>query len=282
MKIFKNYLSLVFILLVVGANAQDTIRTKNDTIIAKVVEIGLEEIKYKDFSNLEGPVIVIEKNKVREITYQNGTKYFLKNDPYDVNKEIEVRGKTHSIKFELFSPATNDLVFGYESMIQVGKNLEFKLGVIGIGNNKDSRNPSGVFVKGGLKFLTSPQYIMNGLKYVHPLKGRYIKPELIFNSFSEDRFYYINTYPYTTSIKKVQETNIAFAVNFGTQHILGNVMTIDYYVGVGYGFRITEAEETINGVTVYSDSDSDYAYSHLYLGTSSIILTGGFTIGGLF
>jgi hypothetical protein len=281
MKNIQKSLFLFFILISAVSNAQDYIRTDKDTIQAKVIEIGLDEIKYKNFNNLDGPVIVIEKEKVREITYENGTKYLIKDDPYNVNKEIEVRGKTHSIKFELFSPTTNDLVFGYERMLSVGKNLEFKVGIIGIGNKNYEGNASGASLKVGFKFLTSPQYVSNGLKYVHPLKGRYIKPEIILNSYSEDVYYSSNTLPYTTDLEKIQRSNIAFAINFGTQHILGNIMTLDYYIGIGYGFRIT-SDEPDNSYTIYNDGDGDYAYSHIYMGTSSIILTGGFTIGGLF
>jgi hypothetical protein len=278
MKKIQCYIILFFLTLSFTSFAQDTIRTKKDTIAGKVVEIGLEEIKYKDFQNLDGPIIVIEKSKVIEITYENGTKFFNRPDPYEVNKEIEVRGKTHAIKFELFSPVTGDIAFGYESMISVGKNLEVKLGIIGPGT-KNGYNSSGVFVKGGIKFLTSPQYVQNGLKYVHPLKGRYIKPELILNTYSEDREYYNNNYNYySTSIEKVHFTNIAFNIIFGTQHILGNAMTVDYYVGIGYGFRISDKTSSNSNETIYRE----YAFSHSYLGTSAMMISGGFTIGGIF
>ncbi len=280
MKRIKFFLVSLFLSFSLFALGQDTLRTKNDTIVCKVIEIGLDEIKYKDFQNLEGPVIVIEKNKVVEITYENGSKYFLKPDPYEVSKEVEVRGKTHAIKFELFSPATNDVAFGYESMISVGKNIEFKVGLIGIGVNEDGNNPSGVFFKAGLKFLTSPQYLQNGLRYVHPLKGRYIKPELILNTYSEDRIFYSNNQGYYTSYsKRVQVTNLAVNVIFGTQHILGNAMTIDYYIGIGYGLRIDESKEDL----YYEYTDGSYEYSHSYLGDNfPLIISGGFTIGGIF
>ena len=94
-----NFLLTAFILLIsVCANAQDTIRTKKDSIVCKVVEIGLDEIKYKDFDNLNGPVIVIEKTYVIEITYENGKKTLIVPDPYEANQDIQVRYKTHVIK----------------------------------------------------------------------------------------------------------------------------------------------------------------------------------------
>jgi hypothetical protein len=247
------------------------------------MEIGLEEIKYKNFDNPDGPVIVISKTDVIEITYQNGSKFFIAPDPYDVNKEVAIRNKSKCIKFEFFSPLTNDIAFGYETMLKVGTNLEFKIGIIGPGTRKNTDRANGVFFKGGVKFLTSPTYIQNGIKYAHQLKGFYIKPELIFNTFSIDKysggtFYFFG--PYTPPIKsRVKYTNIAVNIVFGKQYILGNVMTLDYYFGAGYGLQSSNSD---NDLYSFEGSES-YSYSHLYFGNDSpLIITGGLTIGVLF
>jgi hypothetical protein len=55
--------------------AQDTILlTSGEEIAARVTEVGTDRISYKRFSNLDGPVYVIEKHKVFMIRYQNGEK----------------------------------------------------------------------------------------------------------------------------------------------------------------------------------------------------------------
>ena len=55
--------------------AQDVITLKNgEDIMAKVVEIGSTEIRYKRFDNLQGPTYAIEKVRVFRITYENGTR----------------------------------------------------------------------------------------------------------------------------------------------------------------------------------------------------------------
>ena len=55
--------------------AQDVIIMKNgDEIKSKVTEIGINEIKYKKFDNLNGPVITVAKSDVFMIKYENGTK----------------------------------------------------------------------------------------------------------------------------------------------------------------------------------------------------------------
>jgi hypothetical protein len=57
------------------ANAQDVITKKNgDDIQAKVIEITLNELKYKNFNNLDGPVISILKSEVILVRYENGSK----------------------------------------------------------------------------------------------------------------------------------------------------------------------------------------------------------------
>lgn len=55
-------------------NAQDVITLKNgDEISAKVLEIGIDNVRYKKYSNLEGPTYTIKKSDIfRIITLANG------------------------------------------------------------------------------------------------------------------------------------------------------------------------------------------------------------------
>ncbi len=54
--------------------SQDVITQKNgDKINAKIVEVGISEIKYKKFDNQDGPVYSIAKRDVLKIIYENGT-----------------------------------------------------------------------------------------------------------------------------------------------------------------------------------------------------------------
>jgi hypothetical protein len=74
----KKALFVFFIQLLGSAlvvNAQDVITKKNgEDIKAKVLEITLTEVKYKNFNNLEGPIISIAKSDVIFVKYENGTK----------------------------------------------------------------------------------------------------------------------------------------------------------------------------------------------------------------
>lgn len=72
----KNLLLTIIACLVYFAGqAQDILIKRNgDELEVKVLEINLQEVKYKRFDNLEGPVISIAKADVFMIKYENGTK----------------------------------------------------------------------------------------------------------------------------------------------------------------------------------------------------------------
>ncbi len=60
---------------VLACQAQDILIKRNgDELEVKVQEISLNEIKYKRFDNLEGPLISVAKSDVFMIKYENGTK----------------------------------------------------------------------------------------------------------------------------------------------------------------------------------------------------------------
>lgn len=74
MKILKLITIGIGLLISIQTFAQDTIYQKNSTsnILAKIIEVNPTNLKYKKFSNLEGPIYTIEKNKIEKIVYQNG------------------------------------------------------------------------------------------------------------------------------------------------------------------------------------------------------------------
>lgn len=74
MKKHKNLLFAIFLLCSTGmATAQDVILKKdNTTVLSKVLEITSTEIKYKKWSNQDGPTYSISRSLVTSINYQNG------------------------------------------------------------------------------------------------------------------------------------------------------------------------------------------------------------------
>lgn len=74
-KIFTSFAMLSMFIMSISAYAQDYITLKSgEEIKSKVTEITSNEIKYKKFDNLDGPIISIDKSTVFMIKYKNGTK----------------------------------------------------------------------------------------------------------------------------------------------------------------------------------------------------------------
>lgn len=280
MKTLRTIFSVVILIIVSNtcSKAQDTIFLKNkETILARVLEINLETIVYTDYDNQDGPKIMLDKNTVIKIVYANGKTFFINKNEYAVGSDSEIRNKKRAVKFELFSPLTNDLCFGYEQMIKVGMNLEAKVAVIGPGVTNSEKKPEGFFVKAGLKLSPGSDYVIRGLEYAHGMRGRYIKPEIIFNNYTVSTDYYSG---YNTTTDRV--TNTCFAINivFGKQSILGKSVTFDYYIGLGYGWQ----NSTLRNTSSYDYLVYDpYCYSHVFFGKSfPMILSAGMTMGYLF
>jgi hypothetical protein len=78
---------LVFILFITflsakSAFSQDVLyTTAGSKLLAKVTEINLKDIKYKDFNNVEGPTYVISKSDIVLIQYSNGVTEVINSNP---------------------------------------------------------------------------------------------------------------------------------------------------------------------------------------------------------
>ena len=66
-----------------------------DEILAKVIEIGISEIKYKKCENLNGPLLVIKKSSVFMIKYPNGAKDIITTE--DINNSVKEYEKDDGI-----------------------------------------------------------------------------------------------------------------------------------------------------------------------------------------
>lgn len=91
--------------------AQDIIVLKNGDIIkTKVLEIGSTEIKYKKYTNIEGPIYSKLISEILAINYENGTK-----DTFDNNQNentIEINEKRAKV-----SPDNSQLIYKYSTDI---------------------------------------------------------------------------------------------------------------------------------------------------------------------
>ncbi len=281
------------------AATMDTLITKkNTTIIGKITKITETEIEYKKTLAPDAPVYVVSKDKIKEIRWANGTRERVTLDELAVHKEQEIIEKRSAIKFQFFSLMNDQLTLAYEHTLKVGINLELSAGLINNSmieytlNQKNNLIQGGLF-KGGVKFLLGQDFNISGMKYAHPLKGRFLKPELAFSSFtvrSLKLYKYANSsYPYgsytlVTSDQKV--TSASVIINYGRQFILGNVLTFSYSVGAGYSFADAKYSNpdfyTNNSVYQEGQDIPTNLYTHFRGGNVPLAFTGTITLGYIF
>ena len=263
MKTLKTFLIIVGILIGANAFSQDKIiKNTSDTIFCKITEIGSTEIKYKLPGYPQDLIFGIDVEKVRKVIFDNGmekTFYAEMNNP-----ENYVNNNKQAIKVNFLSPLYGVFSVGYEKSIKPGRSMEFEVGYIYGPSGIDDQ---GVILRAGYKFMRTPDFYMNRMKYSHILKGSYIKPEIIFNSFNTEVYNYSSSYYHTN---RENATSVSFMLTAGKQVVYDNAFLIDWYFGVGYGFS--------NNDNVY------YYYSNTIITDASLPMsfTAGLKIGILF
>ena len=270
----------------------DTLFTfDNSKIPCKVTEIGEDEIKYKKADMPDGPVYVISKDKVRQIVFANGIKETIKRDQLSMAPAPEVINQRRVIKVHPFSPLFNKVTVGYEQVLKVGMNLEVKVGYINSNIDKStyssingSTSTTGAYVQAGVKFLLGQEYYIKGMKYAHPLKGRYIRIEGIASDLSLKNLYgymlYNPTYgTYTQQTVNGNAFGYGLFVTYGRQWVLANMFTLDYYIGLGASGVSASYSSNNSGNNVRLLENNIYNYYGFLRAASPFSATYGLTFG---
>lgn len=75
------------------ANAQDLITTKKgEDIEAKILEVTPKEVKYKRYSNIDGPTFTLNRNDILLVRYENGEEDVFSNE---ANNRSGAMGEVH-------------------------------------------------------------------------------------------------------------------------------------------------------------------------------------------
>jgi hypothetical protein len=266
------------------AQAQDLMYLRNvkEPVKVKVHEIGLDEIKYKPWGDTVIPVLVIPRMNVKKLVLSNGSVFeFSENPMADATNYSEQHN--NAFKFHFLSPLFDNFAFSYERSIRPGRSYEVGVGVIGVGVD-NGNNAGGMYIRGGYKFISSPDFYVRGMRYAHILKGGYIKPELIFGGYGVDRYAYTSysSYSgYSNSSVRRQVTFGSLMVTFGKQWVFDDAFLFDMYFGLGYGF--SKYSQT-GSRTSYSYDEPEY-YHYAFMGGMQdfpIAISAGFKIGFVF
>ncbi len=248
------------------------IKTTSDTIYCHIVKINDKELWYYNIdSDTNQTPYHISLKIIREIVYE------------DSHETVYINGKTkekantidspslydslhkNAIKFHALSILGGSIAFTYERSIKPGMSLELGLGYIfGIADSTTNSRDKGYIIRGGIKFMRPPSYYKKRGAYAHLLKGVYLKPEVILNSFQRENS------GLSTPTLKVWDyiSSTSLVINMGKQVVYNDRFLIDWYGFIGYG---------------RSDFQNGYYYSNIILSSEAPISIGlGFRIGFVF
>jgi hypothetical protein len=250
-KNLKNMKKLLCLFLLIAAGK---IAAQSDTLYmsdgkkipCKIYEISEYEMRYR-IGGENGTLFVIDKFKVRKYVLANGYSEILLPDELSLEHEhADILRNREVIKFQPFGLAFNHITLAYEKVIKVGMNLDIEAGYVNSDINQTTGSMgmnyqyahSGAYIKPGMKFFLGKDFSVKGLRYAHPLKGSYVKLELAFSylefqavkGYLPSSVYNHNNYITTN----VNTSSYGGFINFGRQMILGNILTLDLYGGVGF------------------------------------------------
>jgi hypothetical protein len=241
----KQPLLLIALLLIFSSSySQDKIYRNNGKIVeAKILEIGSDEIRYKEFNNPDGPVYILETDKIKKIVFENGKSQQFHDNLKDPERYAGQLNK--AIKLNFLSPLYGYTEIGFEKSTGVGKGFELSLGIIGLGKSETiefyttqletiKKGQAGVFISGGYKFGKLPDFIIFGkTKMSHLMQGTYAKPILYFGHYKENQV--VDKGNSTYDVGKQNVTFGALQIELGHQWVFSDKFLLDLYWGFGYG-----------------------------------------------
>lgn len=246
----------------------DQLVKRDGTIIqCKVVEIGDDEIKYKDDYSGGEILMGIDKIKVEKIILSDGREINI-SDPME-NKEEYGRQRKNGLKFNMFMPISGATAFGYERSIKPSMSFESEIGIINSGQSAEmSMDAKGLFIKTGIKLIRSPDFYLKGMKYSHLLKGAYVKPELALTTFTFDKSKVAAQLGSGPGLESGSVAKVAVLLNFGKQLVYNNRYVVDWFIGGGY--NLGKKEESLR------------YFAFTGGGGTSFVGSGGVRVGFLF
>ncbi|MGF2412426.1 hypothetical protein [Ferruginibacter sp.] len=279
--------------------AQDKIYRNNGKVVeAKVLEVGASEVKYKEFNNPDGPIYVLETDRIKKIVYENG-KVETFSDNYK-DPERYAGQKSKALKINFLSPLYGYFEASYEKSTSLGKGYEFSLGIIGAGKSgiidynyygtgnqvtEVKKGQFGFFATAGYKFGKLPDFLIFGKSRAsHLMQGTYIKPLIYLGHYKEN----ILVQKGSTDPFVVGKQNVTFGalqIELGRQWVFGDKITLDIYEGLGYAIdnkKDNYQPYNYTSNTSYLQETTAFNYGNVRLGKSpALSFTFGVKIGML-
>jgi hypothetical protein len=220
--------------------AQDRIYKKNGEVIeARVEEIGLDEVKYREWGQT-GPIMSLGIDLLSKVVLESGRVIEFK-DPLQ-DPEVYADQRNSAIKVDFLSPLFEHLMFSYERSIRPGRSIEMDFGLIGVGfDTSEDDKSAGIHVATGYKFLRTPDFYSQRYKYAHILNGSYVTPQVQLSIYKNE---YLGGFS-SGNVMDMEEDVVsgALIINLGKQVIYDDLFLIDYSIGIGYGFTSQDFDD---------------------------------------
>jgi len=245
-KAFTLTLLTIFFICNIGLS-QDKIYKKNQDIIECTIrEVGTDYVKYILSDYPQDVLFSIDADQILKIVFSTGQEKYFQNEL--TNPDNYTDNKKNVIKLDFISPLTGNTTFAYERSLKPGRSMEMTLGIIGLGIDPDDINQAGFFMKFGYKFIKSPDFYFNRMRYSHILKGGYVRPEISFGYYSYDT----PSDMYGQPSERRPVFTGAIHLIIGKQWIFDNVFLVDFFGGIGYGFSDDDNREYQFGYVIAS------------------------------
>ncbi len=251
--------------------SQDLITKKNgEDIKAKILEVGISEIKYKNFDNQDGPIYSLLKKEVLIIRYKNGNKDIFSDDQViDEKSKINNINKNENKPLLVANEKLGNEIKPIQSKLTFDKSVSFGIkGGLNYANvtRGDTKNIIGYNIGGFLEykfnksFSIQPelQFSEQGYKYTYQLQTDYFGPAISGSKIVT--LDYINV-PILAKFNVSDEFNfilgpqIGFLATSKSSNSNKNIdIDIDFGVGLSVNNIIIDARYNLGLVEIYKYS----------------------------
>lgn len=250
---------------------QDII-TKKDGKKMKVVikEVSDTEIKYVDYRDVEGVVLVIDRSLIREIKFSHGEK--IKEEGPNQDRAYYVDDRNQIIKLNFSAIGDNFTILTYERAINNASSMEYSLKFPGLGINRNNTDFSGIGLTVGYKLKIGSIFKNDGYRPGHLLEGGYVR-------FSAGYLYSVEKGRGFQNSTELTRSLAHIGVELGKQWIISNRAAFDIYIGYNY-FGGSETFEMNNAR--FGNFQNDRIRGGDIFGFNNSALSIGIRVGGLF
>ena len=283
-----NYLTL-FIFLFVGSRslAQDHLYLLDGTIKkVKIDTIILDTIYYynSDFAKYVRRKHIIYQ--VDRIIFENGEKISF-TDSYK-NPKLYTAHRKRALKLHILSTNYGHTHLSYEKNITPGRAIEYSIGIIGLGKNKDlvfsqgdsKANALGMHIGLGYKIYRKPGRGKLGFrKYKNFFSEWYIMPKIHYGSYRKTYIISSGGFSPSPSVLETRE-KIRFGallLYIGYQDVFKEWFLFDFNVGFGFGHDNMKKKFSV--LREYEYNRNHYVVS---INENILAVSGGVRIGFAF